>query len=166
MRLRTLPDIGGGFATAGVRSRTAQEKDMLHILQQGLIKEDFTDMGRTKAERLIKRDSRVTVRFTETEYGLIAERAAQSKSTIATYLHDIALNRSPEIRYQLSPPSAEIAGLAASLGKSGSNLNQIARYFHDGGADTEGIRTAILKCVNAIFSMRKDLKQITADYRR
>ena len=121
-------------------------------------------MSRTKADKIIKRNHRVTVRFTDAEFNLIAERATQAEMNIASYVHDIAINRPPEIRYHFSPRMKDIAGLAAAIGKTGSNLNQIARYFNDGGADTEGIRTAIHRCIDELFSMRKDLLALTSSW--
>ena len=119
-------------------------------------------MSRIKADKIIKRNHRVYVRFTDAEFDLIAERVTQAETNIASYVHDVAINRTPEICYHFSPPSKDIAGLASAIGKTGSNLNQIARYFNDGGADTEGIRTAIHRCIDELFSLRKDLLAMTS----
>ena len=123
-------------------------------------------MSRTKIDKEIKRSKRVYVRFTSTEYDLISTKAEQTHTTVSGYLHDVAVNGKTEIHYDFTPPSKEIAELASSLGKTGSNLNQIARYFNDGGADTEGIRTAIRRCIQELFTLRSQLRDITTTYQR
>ncbi|MBR1634772.1 MAG: plasmid mobilization relaxosome protein MobC [Lachnospiraceae bacterium] len=99
-------------------------------------------------------------KFTETEYDTIKEQANAAHKPISTFVHDAALDRRLEIRYDLSPPMPELTAMAGSLGKTASNLNQIARHLNEDGNITDGIIADIRQGIQEIFSMRDELDSL------
>ena len=114
-------------------------------------------MARPKTDQLLKRSKAVMTKFTENEYTLITDYAAEVGKPVSTYVHDAVLAAKVEIRYDLSPSMPELAAMAGSLGKTASNLNQIARHLNESGSLTEGIIADIRQGMQEIFSMRDEL---------
>lgn len=114
-------------------------------------------MARTKSDDILRRQKRITARFTGTEYETLKEKADALHKPIATFIHDATLGGKIELCYELSPSMPELAAIANSLGKTASNLNQIARHLNEGGCVTEGIETDIRQGIREIFSLRGEL---------
>ena len=114
-------------------------------------------MSRTKKDTILKQQKRITVRFTETEYNALKTKAEATHRPVATFVHDAALGSQIEVRYDLSPSMPELSAMAGSLGKTASNLNQIARHLNEGGGLTAGIVGDIRRRIQEIFVMRDDL---------
>ena len=117
-------------------------------------------MARPKTDQLLKRSKAVMTKFTENEYTLITDYAAEVGKPVSTYVHDAVLAAKVEIRYDLSPSMPELAAMAGSLGKTASNLNQIARHLNENGSLTEGIIADIRQGIQEIFSMRDELNSL------
>ena len=114
-------------------------------------------MSRTKKDSILKQQKRITTRFTETEYDTLKAKAEAMHIPIATFVHNAALDKRIEIRYELSPSMPDLSAIAGSLGKTASNLNQIARYLNEGGSMTNGIAADIRQGIREIFAMRDGL---------
>ena len=117
-------------------------------------------MARPKADTTLRRSKAVMTKFTETEYGTLKVKAEAAKTTVSTYVHDAALDKQIEIRYELSPSMPELSAMAGSLGKTASNLNQIARHLNEGGSLTAGIVGDIQRGIQEIFVMRDGLDSL------
>ena len=59
----------------------------------------------------------------------------------------------------------EIKKLIGELGKIGSNLNQIARYFNQGGIISSEMRTEIKKSLRDIYEMKYEVMRMAGDFR-
>ena len=59
----------------------------------------------------------------------------------------------------------EIKKLIGELGKLGSNLNQIARYFNQGGIISSEMRTEIKKSLRDIYEMKYEVMRMAGDFR-
>ena len=55
--------------------------------------------------------------------------------------------------------------LIGELGKLGSNLNQIARYFNQGGIISSEMRTEIKKSLRDIYEMKYEVMRMAGDFR-
>ena len=59
----------------------------------------------------------------------------------------------------------EIKKLIGELGKIGSNLNQIARYFNQGGIISSEMRKEIKKSLRDIYEMKYEVMRMAGDFR-
>ena len=114
-------------------------------------------MARPKTDEDLKRNRIVTARFTDMEYGKLEEAAEQARTTVAKYVHDLAVGGKVAVEYRIMPRSEDVRPLLAQIGKIGSNLNQIARFLNEGGSMSDGLRKDIHKCIDALHEARKEL---------
>ena len=114
-------------------------------------------MARPKTDTVIKRSKAVMTKFTETEFNTLKAKAEATHIPVSTFVHNAALDKQIEIRYDLSPSTPELSSMAGSLGKTASNLNQIARHLNEGGTLTEGIADDIRRGIREIFAIRDEL---------
>ena len=117
-------------------------------------------MARPKTDDELKRNRIVTTRFTEMEYNTLEETAKQAKTTVAKYVHDLAVEGKVVIEYRIMPRSEDARPLLTQIGKIGSNLNQIARFLNEGGTASNGLKKDIHECIDALHDMRKDLSEL------
>ena len=59
----------------------------------------------------------------------------------------------------------EIKKLISEFGKIGSNLNQIARYFNQGGILSSEMRNEIRKSIRDIYEMKYEVMRMAGDFR-
>ncbi|MBR1634357.1 MAG: plasmid mobilization relaxosome protein MobC [Lachnospiraceae bacterium] len=114
-------------------------------------------MARPKTDRTLKRGRKIIARFTETEYEVIRHNAENAGKSLSAYVRDAVTGGKVDVHYHLSPQIAELKPLLAEIGKTGSNLNQIARHLNSGGALTDGIAADIRRCVAELFDLREEL---------
>ena len=122
-------------------------------------------MSRTKKDMILKQQRRITARFTETEYDTLKAKAEATHIPVSTFVHNAALGKQIEIRYDLSPSTPELSAMARSLGKTASNLNQIARHLNEGGSLTEGIANDIRQGIREIFAIRDELDSLKSSFK-
>ena len=90
-------------------------------------------MGKERKDKRDKHLHRVTVRFNDFEFDEISERAQEAKLPLAAYIRRQAFYNDINIHYDLVQDPEEIRKLIGEIGKIGSNLNQIARFFNTVG---------------------------------
>ena len=90
-------------------------------------------MTRPKKEETLAKTKDVHLRMNETEYDLLAERAKANSMTVSDFVRNALVNQKVIIKYEITADVPEIKKLISEFGKIGSNLNQIARYFNQGG---------------------------------
>ncbi len=59
----------------------------------------------------------------------------------------------------------EIKKLIGEFGKIGSNLNQIARYFNQGGIISSEMKNEIRKSLRDIYEMKYEVMKMAGDFR-
>ena len=87
-------------------------------------------MTRPQKESDMKREHRVTIRLTDTEFSIIENTAEQADMTISEYMRKQIMEGQVNTKFEIVADVKEIKKLIGELGKIGSNLNQIARYFN------------------------------------
>ena len=90
-------------------------------------------MTRPQKEMDMKREHRVTIRLTDIEFSIIENAAEQAEMSISEYMRTQTMEGNVTARFEIVADVDEIKKLIGEFGKIGSNLNQIARYFNQGG---------------------------------
>ena len=108
-------------------------------------------MARPKQDKEISRKKVISLYLTDTELSLIKENAASAQLT---------LEGKVETRYTFSPQVSELVPILSQLGKIGSNLNQISRYFNSGGDPTDDIKRELRQCMAKLMDLRNELAQL------
>ena len=110
-------------------------------------------MTRPKKDEQTVRSNSIHIRMNDTEYELLQERASAVNMSMVT------------IKYELVADIPEIKKLIGEFGKIGSNLNQIARYFNQGGIISAEMRGEIKKCIRDIYEMKYEVMKMAGDFR-
>lgn len=121
-------------------------------------------MTRPKKEKELKRNHRVTLRFTDVEYEVIAENAEDARLPLAEYTRLQALNKKVTVKYEIVADVPELKKLIVEFGKTGSNLNQTAKYFNQGSPSSQEIEKTIHQCIAQIYEMKYEVLKMVGDF--
>lgn len=122
-------------------------------------------MTRPKKDEQTVRSNSIHIRMNDTEYELLQERANAVNMSIAEFIRNALDNQQVTIKYELVADVPEIKKLIGEFGKIGSNLNQIARYFNQGGIISSEMRTEIKKSLRDIYEMKYEVMKMAGDFR-
>lgn len=120
-------------------------------------------MARPVKEKETQRSHHITLRLTDSEFDLIASTAKEAGLSRSDYIRKQALEKEVCIKYDIVADISEINQLTSEIGKIGSNLNQIARYFHTGGVRSKAMQDEIHECITKLFSLRKEILELAGD---
>ena len=121
-------------------------------------------MARPKKEKELKRNHPVMLRFTDTEYEIITENAKAAQLPLAEFLRRLVMDKRVTVKYEIVADVPELKKLITEFGKIGSNLNQIARHFNQGGIHSQEIRQEINKCIAGIYEMKYEVVKMAGDF--
>ena len=121
-------------------------------------------MARPKKEKELKRNHPVMLRFNDTEYEIITENANGAGLPLAEFLRRQVMDKRVTVKYEIVADVPELKKLIAEFGKIGSNLNQIARHFNQGGIHSQEMRQTINKCITEIYEMKYEVIKIAGDF--
>ena len=121
-------------------------------------------MTRPPKETDMKREHRVTIRLTDTEFSIIENAAEQAEMSISEYMRTQTMQGQVNARFEIVADVAEIKKLIGEFGKIGSNLNQIARYFNQGGILSSEMRNEIRKSLRDIYEMKYEVMKMAGDF--
>ena len=121
-------------------------------------------MTRPPKETDMKREHRVTIRLTDTEFSIIENAAEQAEMSISEYMRTQTMQGQVNARFEIVADVAEIKKLIGEFGKIGSNLNQIARYFNQGGIISTEMKNEIRKSLRDIYEMKYEVMRMAGDF--
>ena len=122
-------------------------------------------MTRPKKDESIAKTKDVHLRMNETEYEILLERATATNMTVSDFIRNSLNNQNIIIKYELTADVPEIKKLIGEFGKIGSNLNQIARYFNQGGIISTEMKNEIRKSLRDIYEMKYEVMKMAGDFR-
>ena len=122
-------------------------------------------MTRPKKDEQTVRSNSIHIRMNDTEYELLQERSSAINMSRAEFIRNALDNQQVTIKYELVADVPEIKKLIGEFGKIGSNLNQIARYFNQGGIISAEMRVEIKKCIRDIYEMKYEVMKMAGDFR-
>ena len=114
-------------------------------------------MARPKKDKCITYTKDVHFRLTETEYEILQKTAQDANLSVSEYVRKV-------LNYNLVADVPEIKKLLAEFGKIGSNLNQIAKYFNQGGILSQEMRGEINKRLRDLYEMKYKVMEMAGDF--
>ena len=103
-------------------------------------------MARPKKQKELKRNHHIMLRLNDTEYDIVTENAQYARKQV--------MNQRITMKYEVVADVPELKKLISEFGKIGSNLNQIAKYFNQGGIHSQEMRAAINQCITELYEMK------------
>ena len=122
-------------------------------------------MTRPKKDESLTKNKDVHLRMSETEYEILLERSTASNMTVSNFIRNALDRQNVIIKYEITADVPDIKKLIGELGKIGSNLNQIARYFNQGGIISSEMRTEIKKSLRNIYEIKYEVMRMAGDFR-
>lgn len=122
-------------------------------------------MTRPQKETDMKREHRITIRLTDTEFSIIENAATQAVMSISEYMRTQTMEEKVNARFEIVADVDQIKKLIGEFGKIGSNLNQIARYFNQGGILSSEMKNEIRKSLRDIYEMKYEVMKMAGDFR-
>ena len=89
--------------------------------------------GRRKKDIPPAKDRFVGLRFTEEQYSVLEHNARQARLSVSEYIRRAVLKQKIPAFQPIIHDEHEILEELKNINKIGNNLNQIARYFNQGG---------------------------------
>ena len=120
-------------------------------------------MANKPKENELKHDVRITLRLTEEEYEVLKKDALQAKMSAAVFARSVVMQRNVTINYKVVADMEDVRSIGRELHAIGNNLNQIAQYFHTGGARSEYILQEINSGIKNLERIRKTLEKLAGD---
>jgi len=120
-------------------------------------------MANKKKEGEFKHDCNVMLRLTEEEYDVLQEDARQAKMSVAAFARSVVTQRNVIISYKVVADMDDVRTVGKELHAIGNNLNQIAQYFHTGGARSEHIIQEINSGVKDLERIRKKVEKLAGE---
>jgi Bacterial mobilisation protein (MobC). len=126
-------------------------------------------VGRKK--KTISRNVKIDFRMTEPEYYVLSKNAEKSGVTVSEYIRKcltgkkIIINKTD--RYtaaELGEIKENLLVIKANFGKIGSNINQIAKYFNQGGYRSIQIVNELDDCLERMQQEMDRIYEITGGY--
>ena len=122
-------------------------------------------MTRPKKDESLTKNKDVHLRMSETEYEILLERSTASNMTVSNFIRNALDRQNVIIKYEITADVPDIKKLIGELGKIGRNLNQIARYFNQGGIISSEMRKEIKKSLRDIYEMKYEVMRMAGDFR-
>lgn len=104
------------------------------------------------------------VRLTDTQHGIIKKYADQLGMSMASYIRHQAIHGRVDINYPIVASIPEIQKLTYELGKIGTNLNQIAKYYNTGGLQAQSVREDINTCIVEIMNTCNKINEMAGEF--
>lgn len=108
-----------------------------YIVNTFLTPERDDRMARPKKDRELQHRHQVMLRLTDTEYEVLSESAKAANLPLAEYARRQVMKQKVTAKYEIVADLPELKKLIAEFGKTGSNLNQIARHLNSGGVHSQ-----------------------------
>lgn len=121
-------------------------------------------MARPKKENELTRTQHINLRLTDTQYETIRRAAGQAGLSLSEYIRRQVLKGKVTAKYEIVADVPELKKLIAEFGKIGSNLNQIARHFNQGGIHSQEMRQAINGCIAQIYETKYEVVKMAGDF--
>ena len=121
-------------------------------------------MARPKKEKELTHTHHLHLRLTDVEYEVVSEAAKQAKLTLSEYTRRQLAGRKVTVKYEIVADVPELKKLIHEFGRIGNNLNQIARYFNQGGIHSQEMRKAIQQCLTGIYEMKYEVTKMAGNF--
>lgn len=121
-------------------------------------------MARPKKDNELTYTRQINLRFTDTQYDIVCKASEEAGLSISEYIRRQVMKGKVIAKYEIVADVPELKKLVAEFGKIGSNLNQIARHFNQGGIHSQEMRQAINRCIAEIYEMKYEVIKMAGDF--
>ena len=106
----------------------------------------------------------ITLKLTDIELNIVNRAATMAGLSRSEYIRQLILNGTVHVRYEIVADMDDLKKLVGEYGKIGSNLNQIAKYFNQGGILSQEMRGEINKRLRDLYEMKYKVMEMAGDF--
>ena len=121
-------------------------------------------MARPKKDNELTYTRQINLRFTDTQYDIVCKASEEAGLSISEYIRRQLIKGKVIAKYEIVADVPELKKLIAEFGKTGSNLNQIARHLNQGGQQTTEILKSIRQCMAEIYTMKYEVVKMAGSF--
>ena len=121
-------------------------------------------MARPKKDNELTYTRQINLRFTDTQYDIVCKASKDAGLSISEYIRRQLMKGKVIAKYEIVADIPELKKLTAEFGKIGSNLNQIARHFNQGGIHSQEMRQTINRCIAEIYEMKYEVIKMAGNF--
>lgn len=121
-------------------------------------------MARSKKDNELTYTRQINLRFTDTQYDIVCKASEEAGLSISEYIRRQLMKGKVIVKYEIVADVPELKKLVAEFGKIGSNLNQIARHFNQGGIHSQEMHQSINRCIAEIYEMKYEVVKMAGDF--
>lgn len=107
----------------------------------------------------------INFRLDDELYNDIVNTSKAARLTKGEYIRQMLTQGRVTIRQEIIAEVPELKKFIAELGKIGSNLNQIARYYNGGGANSAYLYDRIMQALGDLFDMKYEIEKLGGEFR-
>ena len=105
----------------------------------------------------------IHTRLSETEMEDFLERVATAGLSQSDYIRQSIFHNTIQVTITKECSLDQLEAILAQLGKIGSNLNQIARYFNTGGSATSGLEAELQEHCKSLEAAKYEILKIVGE---
>lgn len=120
-------------------------------------------MVRPKKEPEIIRNRLISIRVTEQEYSYLSSMAEKAGLRFSEYCRNMLMEGRVIHRFEIVANMNTVKEVARKLSGIGNNLNQIAQYFHMGGARSLYMQEEINKAIREVHEINMEIRKIAGE---
>lgn len=120
-------------------------------------------MVRPKKEPEIIRNRLISIRVTEQEYSYLSSMAEKAGLRFSEYCRNMLMEGRVIHRFEIVADMNAVKDVARKLSGIGNNLNQIAQYFHMGGARSMYMQEEINKAIREVHEINMEIRKIAGE---
>ena len=120
-------------------------------------------MVRPKKEPEIIRNRLISIRVTEQEYSYLSSMAEKAGLRFSEYCRNMLMEGRVIHRFEIVADMNAVKEVARKLSGIGNNLNQIAQYFHMGGARSMYMQEEINKAIREVHEINMEIRKIAGE---
>ena len=106
----------------------------------------------------------INFRLDDELYDSIMNTAKTARLTKGEYIRQQLSKGRVTVRQEIIAEVSELKKVIAELGKIGSNLNQLARHFNGGGADSAYIHDRLMQALSDLFDMKYEIEKLGGEF--
>lgn len=110
-------------------------------------------MARPRKETPPKKDHFVGIRLTDDLFAVLSGNAEKAGMSLSAYIRQLIAGKTIKAQPPIFHDDTALVSELAKLNKLGNNLNQIARYFNEGGLMTNPLAQELHHALQEIDKM-------------
>lgn len=114
---------------------------------------------------IVRKDRNVTIRFDQETYKKTESTARAAGLSVSEHIRRIVIKGKVKVRQEIVAEVPMLKKLIADFGKIGSNLNQVAHHYNDGGVHSKELYERTQRAKSELYAMKYEVERMGGEFR-